>query len=113
MRVLQKQFDFLFIDTPAGVESGFQYASTVASRALIVTNLDISALQDADRIIGLRAGRKVFEGTPDEATPAVIRSIYEGQMDEVVDVAVAAPGEGGAGIGDGMAVPANAVGGAQ
>ena len=53
MRVLQKQFDFLFIDTPAGVESGFQYASTVASRALIVTNLDISALQDADRIIGL------------------------------------------------------------
>ena len=55
----------------------------------------------------------MFEGTPDEATPAVIRSIYEGQMDEVVDVAVAAPGEGGAGIGDGMAVPANAVGGAQ
>lgn len=71
------------------------------------------ALEFSDRIIGLRAGRKVFEGTPGEATPAVIRSIYEGQMDEVVDVAVAAPDEGGAGIGDGMAVPVNAAGGAQ
>ncbi|MEI3146929.1 MAG: hypothetical protein V8T10_02780 [Merdibacter sp.] len=32
MRVLQNQFDYLFIDTPAGVESGFRFASTVASR---------------------------------------------------------------------------------
>ena len=53
MRVLQNQFDYLFIDTPAGVESGFHYASIVAQRALIVTNLDVSALQDADRVIGL------------------------------------------------------------
>ncbi|WP_075877696.1 septum site-determining protein MinD [Merdibacter massiliensis] len=53
MRVLQNQFDYLFIDTPAGVESGFRYASSVAQRALIVTNLDVSALQDADRVIGL------------------------------------------------------------
>lgn len=53
MRVLQNQFDYLFIDTPAGVESGFRFASSVAQRALIVTNLDVSALQDADRIIGL------------------------------------------------------------
>lgn len=53
MRVLQNQFDYLFIDTPAGVESGFRFASSVAQRALIITNLDVSALQDADRVIGL------------------------------------------------------------
>lgn len=53
MRVLQNQFDYLFIDTPAGVESGFRFAGSVAQRAIIVSSLDVSALQDADRIIGL------------------------------------------------------------
>ena len=35
-----------------------------------------TALEYSDRIVGLREGRKVFEGTPEEATPDVIRSIY-------------------------------------
>lgn len=48
------------------------------------------ALEYSDRIIGLRAGKKVFEGTPEQATPEVIRGIYEGQIDEVVDVSVGA-----------------------
>ena len=71
------------------------------------------ALEYSDRIIGLRAGQKVFEGTPDEATPQTIRSIYEGQMDEVVDVSINAPAVVPTLVGEGMAVSAEAAGGAR
>ena len=50
------------------------------------------ALEFSDRIVGLRAGRKVFEGTPDQATPQVIRSIYEGDEEVLVSVAPQASG---------------------
>ena len=46
------------------------------------------ALEFSDRIIGLREGRKVFEGAPAEATPSIIRSIYEGDAEATVDVAI-------------------------
>ena len=49
------------------------------------------ALEFSDRIIGLRAGEKVFEGTPDEVTPQVIARIYEGDEEALVDVEVAGP----------------------
>ena len=53
------------------------------------------ALQYSDRIVGLRAGRKVFEGTPEEATADVIRGIYEGDAEVTVDVDVASGSESG------------------
>ena len=49
------------------------------------------ALEFSDRIIGLRAGEKVFEGTPAETTAAVIRRIYEGDSEVMVDVPVEDP----------------------
>ncbi|WP_317415192.1 phosphonate ABC transporter ATP-binding protein [Thermophilibacter provencensis] len=46
------------------------------------------ALEFSDRIVGLRAGEKVFDGSPAECTPDVIRGIYEGDAEAMVDVAV-------------------------
>ena len=69
------------------------------------------ALEYSDRIVGLRAGHKVFEGTPAEATPAVIRGIYEGDAEVMVDVPVGAP-EGAAAPGD-LSQPTPAAGGAR
>ena len=46
------------------------------------------ALEFSDRIVGLRAGEKVFDGSPVECTPDVIRGIYEGDAEAMVDVAV-------------------------
>ena len=46
------------------------------------------ALEFSDRIVGLRAGEKVFDGSPAECTPDVIRGIYEGDAEAIVDVAV-------------------------
>lgn len=50
---LKTNFDFILLDTPAGIESGFQHAIACADKAIIVTTLDVTALQDADRIIGI------------------------------------------------------------
>lgn len=51
------------------------------------------ALEFSDRIVGLRAGEKVFEGAPDQVTPQVIRSIYEGDEEALVSVAHPAAAE--------------------
>ena len=50
---MKEQFDYILIDSPAGIEQGFQNAIAGADRALIVTTPEISAVRDADRIIGL------------------------------------------------------------
>ncbi|MEG0366773.1 MAG: septum site-determining protein MinD [Coprobacillus sp.] len=50
---LQNEFDFILIDSPAGIEKGFQYASGLAKEAIIVVSLDVVSLRDADRVVGL------------------------------------------------------------
>lgn len=50
---LQKDFDFILVDCPAGIEQGFQNAVAGASEAIVVTTPEMSAVRDADRIIGL------------------------------------------------------------
>jgi septum site-determining protein MinD len=50
---LRKDFDFVIIDCPAGIEQGFKNAIAGADRAIVVTTPEVSAVRDADRIIGL------------------------------------------------------------
>jgi len=50
---LRTEFDFILIDSPAGIERGFRNALAPADEVLIVTNPEVSAVRDADRIIGL------------------------------------------------------------
>jgi septum site-determining protein MinD len=50
---LAKLYDFVLIDSPAGIEMGFQNAIAAATEALIVTTPEIAAVRDADRVVGL------------------------------------------------------------
>jgi septum site-determining protein MinD len=50
---LRGDFDWVLIDSPAGIERGFRNAIAPADLVLIVTNPEVSAVRDADRIIGL------------------------------------------------------------
>ena len=50
---LAEEFDYVLIDCPAGIEQGFRNAIAGANRALVVTTPEVSAIRDADRIIGL------------------------------------------------------------
>lgn len=50
---LKEKFDYVLIDCPAGIEQGFKNAIAGANRAVVVTTPEISAVRDADRIVGL------------------------------------------------------------
>ena len=50
---LREQHDFILIDSPAGIERGFRYAVAPADEIVIVTNPEVPAVRDADRVIGL------------------------------------------------------------
>ena len=49
----EEGFDFIVLDCPAGIEQGFKNAIAGADRAIVVTTPEVSAVRDADRIIGL------------------------------------------------------------
>jgi septum site-determining protein MinD len=50
---LRSDFDFILVDSPAGIEQGFRNAIAPADEAIVVTTPEVSAVRDADRIIGL------------------------------------------------------------
>ena len=58
---LKKKYDFILVDCPAGIEQGFQNAVAGASEAIVVTTPEMSAVRDADRIIGLLEAREEIE----------------------------------------------------
>ena len=58
---LKEDFDYIILDCPAGIEQGFKNAIAGADRALIVTTPEVSAIRDADRIIGLLEANGISE----------------------------------------------------
>ncbi len=82
---LRGEFDFVFIDSPAGIESGFQNAAVGADEALVVATPEVSSVRDADRIIGLLEsfGKKTINLIVNRVRPEMVRS---GKMLGVSDV---------------------------
>lgn len=56
---LAKSHDFVLVDCPAGIETGFQNAIAGANEAVVVTTPEISAVRDADRVIGLLEAHRI------------------------------------------------------
>ena len=56
---LREEFDYILLDCPAGIEQGFKNAIAGADRALVVTTPEVSAIRDADRIIGLLEANEI------------------------------------------------------
>jgi septum site-determining protein MinD len=50
---LRAKFDYVIMDSPAGIERGFENSTVGADEALVVCTPDVSAVRDADRVIGL------------------------------------------------------------
>jgi septum site-determining protein MinD len=57
--LLAKEYDYVLIDSPAGIEMGFRNAIAAAQEALIVTTPEVAAVRDADRVIGLLEAESV------------------------------------------------------
>ncbi len=58
---LSEKFDYCLVDSPAGIERGFKNAISGADEVIIVTTPDVSAVRDADRIIGLLEASEITE----------------------------------------------------
>ena len=56
---LEKEFDYVLMDCPAGIEQGFKNAVGAATEAILVTTPEVSAIRDADRVIGLLEASEV------------------------------------------------------
>ncbi|HVA37536.1 MAG TPA: septum site-determining protein MinD [Candidatus Dormibacteraeota bacterium] len=58
-RELAEGVDYVLIDCPAGIEHGFRNAIAGAEEAIVVTTPEVSAIRDADRIVGKLGERQL------------------------------------------------------
>lgn len=58
---LKDKFDFVIVDSPAGIEQGFQNAMAGAEKAIVITTPEVTAARDADRIIGLLEAEEITD----------------------------------------------------
>ena len=82
---LKEEFDYIIIDCPAGIEQGFRNAIAGSDRAIVVTTAEISAIRDADRIIGLLEAEEIKnpELIVNRLRPTMVR---KGEMMDVSDI---------------------------
>ncbi|SEL98377.1 septum site-determining protein MinD [Halomonas caseinilytica] len=57
LETLNKDFDYIICDSPAGIERGAQLAMYFADEAIVVTNPEVSSVRDSDRILGLLSSK--------------------------------------------------------
>ena len=82
---LRQEFDFVIIDSPAGIEQGFRNAIVGADEIIIVANPEMASVRDADRIIGLveAAGKPEPRLILNRLRPEMVK---RGDMMDVADV---------------------------
>ena len=86
--MLSKQFEYVLIDCPAGVEDGFRNAVAASKEAIIVTNPEVSAVRDADRVIGLlnTHGIKPVQLVLNRVRPKMMESQEMLSIEDVTDI---------------------------
>jgi len=86
---LKKKNDFILVDCPAGIEQGFQNAVAGATEAIVVTTPEMSAVRDADRIIGLLEAKEEIESYKlllNRVRPQLIEQNDMMSVDDVVEI---------------------------
>ncbi len=85
---LKAEFDYVILDCPAGIEQGFKNAIAGADRALVVTTPEVSAVRDADRIIGLLEANEIKnpQHVVNRLRPDMIKRGDMMSADDVVDI---------------------------
>lgn len=85
---LKEEFEYILIDCPAGIEQGFKNAIVGADRAIVVTMAEISAIRDADRIIGLLESSEIKNPqlVINKLRPEMVRKGKMMDVDDIVDL---------------------------
>jgi septum site-determining protein MinD len=80
---LRERFDYVLIDCPAGIEKGFANAIAGADEAIVVCTPEVSAVRDADRVVGLLGDERSVKLIVNRLRPGMVR---RGKMLSVDDV---------------------------
>ncbi len=85
---MKKDFDYVIIDCPAGIEQGFKNAIAGAQKAIVVTTPEVSAVRDADRIIGLLEANEIRDPglLINRVKPDMIRRGDMMSIDDIIDI---------------------------
>lgn len=86
---LREQFEMIFVDCPAGIERGFRNAVAPADEVIIVTNPEVSAVRDADRVIGILQAEKrklPIRLVLNRVRPEMVRRGEMLSPDDIVDI---------------------------
>lgn len=87
---LKELFEFVIVDSPAGIESGFQNAVAGAEEAIVITTPEMSAVRDADRIIGLLEARKdeiqEYRLVINRIRPSMVKNNDMMSVDDVLEI---------------------------
>ncbi|MFN8615047.1 MAG: septum site-determining protein MinD [Vampirovibrionales bacterium] len=86
---LRQKADFIIIDSPAGIEQGFQNAVVAADEAIVVCNPEMSSIRDADRIIGLLETRENVEHYKliiNRLRPSMVKTHDMMDIDDVLEI---------------------------
>lgn len=88
VKELRSDFDFVLIDSPAGIERGFRNAIAPADRVLVITNPEVSAVRDADRVIGILEAEEKGPASLilNRLNPALIKSKDMLSPEDVLDL---------------------------
>ncbi len=85
---LRPDLDWVIVDSPAGIERGFKNAIAPADQVIVITNPEVSAVRDADRIIGIVEAEE--KGTPklliNRLDPEMVKQNNMLSADDVVDL---------------------------
>ena len=85
---LKEEFDYVLIDCPAGIEQGFKNAVAGADKAIVVTTPEVSAVRDADRIIGLLEAKEISNPQLiiNRIRPQMIKKGDMMNVDDIIDI---------------------------
>ncbi|MCF6096597.1 septum site-determining protein MinD [Thermovorax subterraneus] len=85
---LKEEFDYVLVDCPAGIEQGFKNAIAGAEKAIIVTTPEVSAVRDADRVIGLleAAGFEEPQLIINRIRPDMVKRGDMMDIDDIIDI---------------------------
>ena len=86
---LKEEYDYIIVDCPAGIEQGFQNAVAGANEAIVVTTPEMSAVRDADRIIGLLEAKedvKKYRLLVNRVRPNLIKTNDMMSVEDVVGI---------------------------
>jgi len=85
---LKQEFEYVIIDCPAGIEQGFRNAIAGADKAIVVTTPEVSAVRDADRIIGLLEAAELSDPKLiiNRIRPKMVRAGDMMGIDDMIDI---------------------------